>query len=115
MAEETSAAAGSAYFDVHAALADDVRLPVKLVHGAKKVAPSLDPATGTPDLEAGALLDLPLWALKPLMQQGLAEARSASLHAWEPPRPMPDLSLDWHPQLQHRARRHWLCAAANFC
>ena len=72
---EDAAGAGAAYFDVHAALAEDTLMPARLTHGARGVAPALDPSTGTDDLAAGALLDLPLWALRPLLQQRFAEAR----------------------------------------
>lgn len=37
---------GSSYFDLHAALAEETLMPAKLIHGASKIAPSLDPATG---------------------------------------------------------------------
>lgn len=70
-----SAHPGSSYFDIHAALAEDTRMPARLTHGAKGVAEALDPATGAKDLPAGALLDLPLWALAPLVNQQFAEAR----------------------------------------
>ena len=66
---------GSSYFDVHAALAEETLMPAKLIHGAAKIAPSLDPATGTADLEAEHPLDIPLWMLKGLLRQQSAEAR----------------------------------------
>ena len=72
------APAGSAYFDVHAALAEETLLPVRLIQGARGVAPALDPATGTPDLAPGALLDMPLWSLPSLLQRNFAQARCAA-------------------------------------
>lgn len=71
-------ATGSSYFDLHAALAEETLMPAKLIHGAAKIAPSLDPATGTPDLEAEHPLDIPLWMLKGLLRQQSAEARCAA-------------------------------------
>ena len=72
MAEEPL---GSAYFDVHAALAEDTLLPAKLVHGAKHVSGVLDSSAGSGDLGPAHMLDMPLWMLQPLLQQHFAEAR----------------------------------------
>lgn len=70
--------AGASYFDVDAALAEDTLIPAKLLHGAQGVAQALDPTTGSADLPAGALLDLPLWCLAPLKQQQMVDIRWAS-------------------------------------
>ena len=69
------ASPGSSYFDVHAALAEDTLMPVRLLRGARGGAPALDPATGTPDLAPNAQRDMPLWCLPPLFHSAYAEAR----------------------------------------